>query len=238
MARVFGQGNCLTPEQSAALEEPELSDSSCSGAYLNTCGIDVPKILSQYELYNPQAGLSLTRWGDIDLDWGDVDQSWDSVSVDIEIAYTEGDQVIQFEQDDDYLIIYQAIDDIESPPGPFDPDEWEEVCRVRFEDKSVLIPLLNKYPYWSNDSVRWIVLFDVECGEYTCLYTAVTDPGNNPPPDPNYWRRVFCVENGKKSKCTKTKKCGPGRVLVSLSSGDNDLICVPVESTVGVGPRR
>jgi hypothetical protein len=236
MARLFGQGNCLTSEQQDSLGEITPLDTSCSGVYENTCGINAEELISSYLLYNSLAGTNLTKWGEVNVPWGDVDQSWDSVSIDAPQGYREGDRVLQFEQDGDYVVLYQAVEDIPAPPGPFDPDEWQEVCRIRFQDKSILLSVLAQFSYWSG--VEWTVVTDTECGDYSCLYTAISQPGSNPPPNPTYWQRLFCVENGKPSKCKKTVQCGVNRTLVSLSSGDEDLICVPVESTEGVGPSR
>jgi hypothetical protein len=87
-----------------------------------------------------------------------------------------------------------------------------------------------------------IVLYDVRCGDYTCAYIATTDMPSNPelimpgPPPADYFNKLYCVANGRESKCTKRVTCGPGRVVVDLSTGDRDLVCVPVESTTGVGP--
>jgi hypothetical protein len=91
-----------------------------------------------------------------------------------------------------------------------------------------------------------IVLYDTACGNFTCLYVSTRDIPNtvsllpDQPPPAEYWRRLFCVENGKPYKCSKRFTCDgkSGREIVSLSSGDSDLICVPVESSTGIGPRR
>lgn len=86
------------------------------------------------------------------------------------------------------------------------------------------------------------VLYNSSCGDYTCVYVAKVDiPAslNSPPPElPDYWQRQYCVENGRENKCVKKIECGPGRVVVDLGGeGAPNLICVPVESSVGVGPR-
>ncbi len=94
--------------------------------------------------------------------------------------------------------------------------------------------------YKSGDTV----LYDSSCGDYTCAYTAIDDvPANQDlivpgPPPSSYWQRLYCVKNGDPSKCVKQSTCPRGYRLVSLSFGEADLICVPVESTTGVGPRQ
>ena len=94
-----------------------------------------------------------------------------------------------------------------------------------------------QYFYKAGDTV----LFETSCGNYTCVYAAISDmpadsaliaPG---PPPTAYWQRQYCVPNGRANKCKKGLVCGPNRVVVDL--GEDNLICVPVESTVGVGPR-
>ena len=93
-----------------------------------------------------------------------------------------------------------------------------------------------QYFYRSSD----IVLYDTRCGTYTCVYVATQDmPANNElivpgPPPADYWQKLYCVKNDKEDKCEKKVTCSqPNREVVSLSPGDNDLICVPVESRVG-----
>lgn len=90
-----------------------------------------------------------------------------------------------------------------------------------------------------------VVLYDTNCGDYTCVYVATTDmPASaelavDGPPSPTYWQRQYCVPSGNPNTCVKGAKCDkPNHQLVSLSSGNSDLICVPVESTTGVGPRQ
>lgn len=100
--------------------------------------------------------------------------------------------------------------------------------------------IAKQYFYRSGD----IVLYDTACGDHTCIYVATADmpadaalvvPG---PPPSAFWQRQYCVENGKPSKCDKRIECGPGRVVVDLGGEDApNLVCVPVESSVGVGPR-
>lgn len=91
--------------------------------------------------------------------------------------------------------------------------------------------------YEKND----IVLYDSATGDYTCVYVATSDMPvttvlvpNTPPPS-DFWSKLYCVRNGKEVVGVST--CEGGYSPVSLSSGDNDLICVPVESTIGIGQR-
>lgn len=108
-----------------------------------------------------------------------------------------------------------------------DSDEWDDA------------KISKQYFYRSGDTV----LYETPCGDYTCVYVATADmpadaalvvPG---PPPPSYWQRQYCVRNGRENKCLKKIECGPGRVVVDLG-GENspNLVCVPVESSVGVGP--
>lgn len=239
MARLFGQGNCLTPEQQEEIGDIEVSDLSCPGAYENSCGIDARQLLSLYNIYNPRSGLSLSKWGEISLPWGDTNSEWGDVKVDLELGYSEGDKVIWFSDDGDYVVLYEAVEDIESGPGPLDEEEWTEVCRIRISDEKLLSDIISEYPYWSEDLEQNVVKIDTNCGDFSCLYTPKTSVRPEvSPPDPQYWTRLFCARNGEKNTCGKVKTCGPGRVLVSLSSKDNDLACVPVESSDGIGPRK
>lgn len=89
-----------------------------------------------------------------------------------------------------------------------------------------------------------IVLHDTGCGDYTCVYIATADmPADfdlvtSGPPPATYWQKQYCIRNGKPNTCVKRVTCTePNRKIVSLSSGDSDLICVPVESTTGIRPR-
>lgn len=107
---------------------------------------------------------------------------------------------------------------------------------------------------WSDSRIRKtffyrrgdIVLYDSGCSDYTCVYVAKSDmptleilsvPG---PPTLEYWDRLYCTKNGNSNTCEKKFSCEdrPYRVPVSLSVPDSDLICVPVESTTGIGPKR
>jgi hypothetical protein len=87
------------------------------------------------------------------------------------------------------------------------------------------------------------VLYDTSCDDYTCAYIATVDMPSDPdlvvpgPPPPSYFDKLYCVVNGRENTCVRRTVCGPGRVVVDLSSGDRDPVCVPVESTTAVGPR-
>lgn len=239
MARLFGQGNCLTTGQQDAVGEIEIADTSCYGVYINTCGVDARELLLLYPIYNPLAGLFLTKWGEINTPWGDIDREWGDVKIESDFGYFQGDRVLWFEGDGDYLVVYEAVDDIDKGLGPFNPDQWLEVCRIRVTDRSLLSEIITRYPYWSGSIEQGIVKIDTECSDYSCLYiTSTAIVSEVSPPNPEFWTRVFCSENGKDNTCGKVIKCGPNRTLVSLSSEDNDLICVPVESFDGIGPRK
>lgn len=94
---------------------------------------------------------------------------------------------------------------------------------------------------WNDAKIRKIlfykegdhVIFDSVCGNYTCLYTAIQDmPAeegliSDSFPPRLYWKRLYCVENGKEDLCRGRFKCkGINRKIVSLSDGFSDLICV------------
>lgn len=239
MARLFGQGNCLTSDQQEAIGETEIADTSCYGAYINTCGVDSRELLSLYPIYDPLEGLFLTKWGEIDVPWGEIDQEWGEVKLLSDFGYLQGDKVLWFDREGDYFVVYEAVDNTARGPGPFDEDEWQEVCRIRTTDRSLLSEIITKYPYWSGSVEQGIVKIDTDCGDYSCLYiTNSSVISETSPPNPEFWTRLFCAKNGKKNTCSKVITCGPNRVLVSLSSGDNDLVCVPVESSDGIGPRK
>lgn len=113
--------------------------------------------------------------------------------------------------------------DLTSP----DSDEWDSAR------------IAKQFFYRSGDTV----LYETPCGNYTCVYVATSDMPANPalvvpgPPPTAYWQRQYCVENGTENKCEKTVVCGPGYTVVDLGGNSPNLVCVPVESTVGVGPR-
>jgi hypothetical protein len=108
-----------------------------------------------------------------------------------------------------------------------DSDEWDEA------------KIAKTYFYRSGDTVLW----NTRCDDYTCVYVAIADMPANPdlvvpgPPPATYFSRLYCIRNGNPSTCGKTISCGPGRVVVDLGRNGTDLVCVPVESDIGVGPR-
>lgn len=109
-----------------------------------------------------------------------------------------------------------------------DSDQWDEA------------KIAKTYFYRSGD----IVLWDVRCNDYTCVYIATADMPANPdlvalgPPPSTYFNRLYCTPNGKPNTCVKRVTCTkPNRKVVSLSNGNSDLVCVPVESTTGIRPR-
>jgi hypothetical protein len=229
----------LTPGQQDEIGDIEVSDLSCSGVYENSCGFDARQLLSLYNIYSPSSGLALSKWGEMNVPWGEINSEWGNVQINSDLSYLEGDRAVWFGDDGDYIILYEAIEDIESGPGPLDTDRWTEVCRIRISDEKLLSDIISEYPYWTEDEDNSIVKLDTNCGDSSCLYVSKsTSIPEVSPPDPEYWQRLFCAGNGKENLCKNLKKCGPGRVLVSLSSGDNDLICVPVESSDGIGPKR
>jgi hypothetical protein len=272
LARLFGQGNCLTPEQKQSLGLD--IDFTCQ--LTNTCGRD---LLPEHELYDPYAGRSISTWGKFNLAWDESDFNWKNASYNEEFGYRQGDRVVYPAEDGYLLILYEAAEDIPPPVGVFDESKWTEICRVQVSELDYLpsyAELAVKYPYydsslylesWSEFSANWsenlasldndiwseakikkeflyregdVVLYDSRCKDHTCVFIAAQDvPAVEEVliPAPPYWQRLFCVKNGNAYDCGKIKKCGYGRKLVSLSSGDNDLVCVPNASAVtGASP--
>ena len=117
--------------------------------------------------------------------------------------------------------------------------EWSVNLTVPDSDEWGEAKITKTYFYESGDTVLW----NTRCDDYTCVYVAIADmpadlalvvPG---PPPPTYFSRLYCARNGNPSTCEKTISCGPGRVVVDLGRDGTDLVCVPVESDIGVGPR-
>lgn len=146
-------------------------------------------------------------------------------------GYEEGDRVIYPENKGTLILVLEASQDVPQPVGELDRSKWVEICRKNTTDLSYLpsyTELLSRYDLYdeSDEYLPGDVAIKISnCGDYACVMVGV-------------WTTLYCVPTGEESTCKKVKKCGPGRVLVSLSSRDNDLVCVPVESSVGVGPRR
>ena len=120
--------------------------------------------------------------------------------------------------------------------GEFDSG-WEDDLTEPDSDEWSKARILKGFFYLGGD----IVLYDAVCDNFTCAYVATDDMPADPalivpgPPPAAYWRRLYCVENGRPDKCVKRLECDlPNRKIVSLSDGFEDLVCVPVESRVGV----
>lgn len=210
MARIFGQGNCLTEDQQQVLGITQ--DFSC--AVLDTCGSEA---VLDYPVYDPASSL----------------------------GYEEGDVVLYPDKQGELIRVLSASENISTPVGALDPTKWSEVCRRKTRDLSYLPGyeiLTTRHDFYDNInySVLDVVLYQTGCSDALCLYVCIADCTGNTslPPNPDNWVRLYCVPTNLESSCKKIKTCGPGRRVVSLSTSDNDLICVPVESTEGIGPRR
>lgn len=154
-----------------------------------------------------------------------------------DVSYSQGDRVTILAEDGKRLVVYQAINNISSPSGYFKPNLWTRVCekcvseRVGVKSYEEMVGLYTFY----NPSVSYpansLVLLNTECGNYTCLYISKSTSGTTPPPTPSVWQKVYCVGNGGEDGCRKQFVCEePNRRIISLSSPDSDLICIPVES--------
>jgi len=117
--------------------------------------------------------------------------------------------------------------------------EWNEDLTAPNSDGWDEAKIAKTYFYRSGDTVLW----NTRCDDYTCVYVATANMPANPnlivsgPPPSAYFSRLYCIRNGNPSTCSKTISCGPGRVVVDLGQNGTDLVCVPVESDIGVGPR-
>jgi hypothetical protein len=258
MARVFGQGDCLCQVVNTCgsdiLSEYDLYD-PYAGRFLTTWGeFDLPWSDTDQAwktaVYNKTNGyvegdrvvypaeygtllLLLEANQDVPVPVGALDPSkWTEIcrirTTDLSYLPSYAELLTRYKYYDNSLYLESWSEFSSSWSSALtdqDSDVWSD-AKIRKE-------LL----YVAGD----VVLYDSGCSDYTCVYVALSDvpalavPG---PPPPPYWQRLYCVPTGRESTCKKVKKCGPGRALVSLSSQDNDLICVPVESKVGVGPRR
>lgn len=150
-------------------------------------------------------------------------------------------------------------------PEPLGLPTYQELISLYgyYEPRKYLTEWGNFESSWNNDLVgsnsdKWnsakvekdffyvtgdTVLYDSVCGNFTCAYIAVSNmpfdsslvvPG---PPSTLYWRKLYCIENGKPDKCVKSVECEnlPNRKVVNLSNTSDDSICVPVESYTGTG---
>lgn len=117
--------------------------------------------------------------------------------------------------------------------------DWDEDLTIPDSDEWGEAKITKTYFYESGDTVLW----NTRCNDYTCVYVATADMPADPsliipgPPPSTYFSRLYCIRNGKPSTCGKTISCGPGRIVIDLGRDGTDLVCVPVESDVGVGPR-
>lgn len=248
-ARTFGNidPSCLTSEQLEALAavgigNNDLIDNGCDAASLNTCGRDANELVTLYPLYNEGQGV-YTAWGEIALPWNHEDlvsnEQWSTSNYVDEYSYRVGDIVYRFEKDGYKIVVYEAIQNVPVPAGLFNPALWTEVCSVTTSELVGLPDVRNFQQYDSSAtySISDVVVKNSGCNNYTCAYISLT--GQNTAPPSQDWERLYCIPNGNPSTCVKQVSCSdPNRQLISLSNGESDLICVPVESTTGVRPRR
>jgi hypothetical protein len=252
-ARTFGSLpiSCVTPAQLQALADvgidvEDIQDGGDTGPTLNTCERDTDDLLSQYQLYDSTRGV-YTTWGNIPLTWSfentASDERWGTSRYVDGQGYRVGDRVLVITNGGLLVTLYEATQNGPAPAGPFDQALWVEVCHIATSEPTGLPDietLLATYNYYVASTAYVsgnIVLRDTGCGDHTCVYIANSNvPTNTSPPAP-VWDLLYCVMNGKASTCVKQVVCGPGRVIVDLSSGDRDQVCVPVESTTAVGPR-
>ena len=135
----------LSAQQKRALEERCLStdivDKSCSREDLNTCGEDARALLDKYEIYHIQKGIYNT-WGEIPFPWKvsdltsgldflNTDDKWSVGEYRQTIAYPKGSKVLLIEQNGYEISLYEANEDIESFPGPFNSSKWDKICSVK-----------------------------------------------------------------------------------------------------------
>lgn len=157
-ARTYGSLpiSCVTPAQLNALATKGISaqdirDEGCNSALLNTCERDAHDLLNQYGLYNPDKG-TYTTWGEFPIHWGDIEEEWKSATFTDQYGYRVGESVIIINDDGLLLTLYTATSNTPSPPGPFDPSLWSEVCHVRTSEPvglPDLSTLLKSYPYYN-----------------------------------------------------------------------------------------
>lgn len=239
-ARVYN-GVCLTDEQldslaAVGITEDEIVDSSCESGTGNSCGKTPSELLSLYESYDPAKGV-YTKWGEIPFPWGTEEHPWGSAQYTDEFSYREGNRVVLIVNDGSILVLYEALQDLPVPPGPFDGDYWTEVCRIGVQDGQSSLPTItdleSQYDYWDRDEIPYdsnsTVLKYSPCGDYTCVHVARISTSDSPPSSD--WSKLYCVRNGRPNLCTEPEKC-LGKV-VYLSAPYSDRICVPVESTTG-----
>lgn len=252
-ARLFDNG-CLTPEQLNALaakqiQQGNIVDTSCSSPALNTCERSFDDTILESPIYRVVEETFYKKWWEIAFPWNTdnllSDERWGYAKYTVTYSYLQGDTATVIFDDGYLAVVYRALVDIPANAGVFNPLLWEKICEIRVSEPVGTLPyteLISRYPYYTPGStyaINSIVLQDHLCGDVTCVYvatsTSTTDPGK---PPSAYWHKLYCVKNNKQSKCENIKKCPPNYQVVSLSSGNNDLICVPVESNTGIAPWR
>lgn len=250
-ARLFDNG-CLTPEQLSALAAKQIQQNSvvnttCSSPNLNTCERSFEDVIVESPLYEMSIATS-RKWGNIQFSWGFSntlsDEKWGVANYTNQYAYLSGDTATVIEDGGYLVVVYRALTNISVQPGVFNPLLWEKVCEIRVSEKVGILTyneLLSKYQYYAIGETYQsseIVLYDQACGNITCIYAATSTSTSDPGTPPSaYWKKLYCVENGKQNKCENIKKCPSGTYqIISLSSGNNDLICAPVESNLGIAP--
>lgn len=239
-ARVYN-GVCLSGEQlnslaAVGITEAEIVDSSCESGTGNSCGKSPSELLSLYESYDPNKG-TYSKWGEIPFPWNTEGQPWGSAQYTGQFSYRSGDRIVLIVNDGSILVLYEALQDLPVPPGPFDGDYWTEICRIRSQEGQSSLPTIesleSQYDYWNSNEVPYaansVVLRYSNCGDLTCVYVAKLSTSDLPPS--SNWSRLYCVRNGRPNLCTAPEKC-LGKI-VYLSSPYSDRICVPVESTTG-----
>jgi len=228
-ARSF-DGCALTAAQESALSAVGItlvSDTSCGSTELNTCKLDANKVIDLYGIYDPDKGDYYT-WESIDSDWSLLNSNWSEVVYISPYSYSVGDLAAVVEDQGYRVVVYRSLENLPVFPGLFNPSKWSIQCEVVVSDSINIWGPLDQYTYFSESSQYTPgdkALFDVRCGNLSCLSEYQTDGS---------WKKLICLENGKQDLCKKTIKCRPGSVVVDL--GGNNLVCVPVESSVGVGP--
>jgi len=244
--------SCLTSEQRTALAavgiDPEgIEDTSCTAPSLNTCERDANSAIDFYGLYDPQKG-EFSTWGTIFFKWGESpegkDSRWGYAAYINPFSYEVGDFAARVESDGYRVVVYRALENIPAFPGLFDSSQWEVYCTVETTTPIGTLPygeLLSAYGYFDDEEVYGPgdrVLVDGTCGNLTYLFESQV-PDNSSIPDVNSssWIRLSITPNKKPNTCEKPPvNCDRyyGRVPVSLSDGVNDVVCVPVESTIGL----
>lgn len=223
----------LTTAQSEALTAvgiTSVSDISCTSGSLNTCGLDANTIIGLYGLYDPDKG-DYYEWQSIGSTWSLSEYNWSEVVYIAPFSYENGDFSVLVEDEGYRVVVYESAEDIPIFPGLFNPSQWNKFCEVTISAPINVWGPLSNYSYFSSSTQYTagdIVLFDLACGNITCISQLGGD---------STWKKLICLENGKDNKCEKRIECGPGRVIVDLGGETPNLVCVPVESSVGVGPR-